>query len=165
MPSASEVLHLALTTLGPVRKTAVPTPAASDCLAQPQDEALESPTALSPSTPGSQQRSCQREVFQGTPTHRPSPLAGMDSPAIISTVNCSAECVPLLPGVPTDPRAHSQPILLPPTTHVCTLSTRVPRTLEAQTKLTHLSKQPTREDCRSWPRAFKLTRFIKPSEF
>lgn len=137
---------------------------ASDCLARPQDEESRSPITPPPLCPLHPLVKLLTRGFQGTATHLPVSLAGIDSSATISTINCCAEYVSLLPRVPTDPEAFSRPVPLPPT-HVYTLSTKVPKTLVAWTKLTHLSNQPIREGCCSFPWALKLTWFIMSSEF
>lgn len=137
---------------------------ASDCLAQAQDKELRSMIAPPPLCPLLPLVKLLTWGFQGTATHLPGSLAGIDPSATISTINCCAECAALLPQVPMDPEALSKPVPLP-ATHVYVLSTKVPKTLVAWTKLTHLSNQPTREGCCSFPWALKLTWFIMSSEF
>lgn len=96
---------------------------------------------------------------KGCSPHLPSSPAVTDPWAVIITINCSAEHTALLPQVPKDPEAHSTLEPLPPT-HMSTLSTKVPKTLGAWTKLTHVSNQPSREDSAcSWLWALKLICF------
>ena len=114
---------------------------ALDCPAQPYHEAPPHTHTL----PNPSRQDANVGFPKGCLPHLPSSLAGTAPRTVIITINCRAEHTAFLPRVPKDPEAHSTLEPLPPT-RMSTLSTKVPKTLGAWTKLTHLSKQPSRED-------------------